>query len=189
MSANFDTINVVSGSLNIGSGVSYDIILSDVSGSSTVFNQNNKNIDFAISGTNSFLYYDASTGRLGIGDKNPDAALHIIAPCANDGLKIEGTTNCPTGVRLLLLHNPGISPETGSFPSTIDLAGHNSNSETIYYAQIRSRILSPDSLSSSGEIIFNVDHTGTPTTVFRSNTSNTVLGGLNNVSGSSYNVF
>ena len=189
MSANFDTINVVSGSLNIGSGVSYDIILSDVSGSSTVFNQNNKNIDFAISGTNSFLYYDASTGRLGIGDKNPDAALHIIAPCANDGLKIEGTTNCPTGVRLLLLHNPGISPETGSFPSTIDLAGHNSNSETIYYAQIRSKILSPDSLSSSGEIIFNVDHTGTPTTVFRSNTSNTVLGGLNNASGSSYNVF
>lgn len=189
MSANFDTINVVSGSLNIGSGTSYDIILSDVSGSSTVFNQNNQNIDFAISGTNSFLYYDASTGRLGIGDKNPDAALHIIAPCANDGLKIEGTTNCPTGVRLLLLHNPGVTPESGSFPSTIDLAGHNSNSETIYYAQIRSRILSPDSLSSSGEILFNVDHTGTPTTVFRSNTSNTVLGGLNNVSGSSYNVF
>jgi hypothetical protein len=28
MSANFDTINVVSGSLNIGSGTSYDIILS-----------------------------------------------------------------------------------------------------------------------------------------------------------------
>lgn len=189
MSANFDTINVVSGSLNIGSGISYDIILSDVSGSSTVFNQNNKNIDFAISGTNSFLYYDASTGRLGIGDKNPDASLHIIAPCANDGLKIEGTTNCPTGVRLLLLHNPGISPETGSFPSTIDLAGHNSNSETIYYAQIRSRILDPLSQASSGEIIFNVDHTGTPTTVFRSNTSNTVLGGLNNISGANYNVF
>lgn len=189
MSANFDAINVVSGTLNIGSGAVYDIILSDISGNRTVFNQNNQDIDFAISGVNNFLYYDASTGRLGIGERNPDTALHIIAPCANDGLKIEGTTNCPTGVRVLLLHNPGTSPETGNYPATIDLAGHNTNSETIYYAQIRSRILNPITSLTSGEILFNVDHTGIPTTVFRSNTANTVLGGFNLVSGSNYNVF
>lgn len=188
MSANFDTINVVSGTLNIGSGNIYDIILSDTSGNKTVFNQNHKNIDFVVSGVDNFLYYDASTGRLGIGDSQPDASLHIVAPCANDGLKLEGTTNCPTGVRILLLHNPGVSPETGSYPATIDLAGHNSNSETIYYGQIRSKILSPATSATSGEIIFNVDHTGTLSTVFRSNTANSVLGGLNNINGYAYNV-
>jgi len=94
MSANFDTINVVSGTLNIGSGNIYDIILSDTSGSSTVFNQNHKDIDFVVSGVDNYLYYDASTGRLGIGDKYPDAALHVIAPCANDGLKIRHNKLC-----------------------------------------------------------------------------------------------
>lgn len=181
--------NIISGILYLGSGIGYDNIISDTSGINTVFNRNGKNIDFAVSGTNSFLYYDASTGRLGLGDKNPDAALHIIAPCAYDGLKIEGTTNCPTGVRLLLLHNPGISPESGSYPATIDLAGHDGNSQTINYAQIRSRVLDPTTSATSGEIIFNVDHTGTLSTVFRSNTANTVLGGLNTINGYAYNVF
>ena len=187
MSATFDDINVVSGTLNIGSGSVYDIILSDTSGQPTIFNQNNIDIDFAVSGTNSLLYYDASTGRLGIGLDDPDTALHVIAPCANDGLKIEGTTNCPTGVRILLLHNPGIAPETGSYPSTIDLAGHDNNSQTIYYGQIRSRILSPETSATSGEIIFNVDHIGTLSTVFRANTANVSLGGLSTVTGYAYN--
>jgi len=180
--------NIISGILYLGSGTGYDNIISDTSGVNTVFNRNGQNIDFAVSGTNSFLYYDASTGRLGLGDKNPDAALHVIAPCAYDGLKIEGTTNCPTGVRLLLLHNPGISPESGSYPSTIDLAGHDTNSQTINYAQIRSKVLNPTTSATSGEIIFNVDHTGTLSTVFRANTANTVLGGLNIINGYSYNV-
>lgn len=180
--------NIISGILYLGSGTGYDNIISDTFGVNTVFNRNGQNIDFAVSGTSSFLYYDASTGRLGLGDKNPDAALHIIAPCAYDGLKIEGTTNCPTGVRLLLLHNPGISPESGSYPATIDLAGHDGNSQTINYAQIRSRVLDPTTSATSGEIIFNVDHTGTLSTVFRANTANTVLGGLNTINGYAYNV-
>lgn len=181
--------SVISGSLNIGSGLIYDTILSDKSGQITVFNQNNKDIDFAISGANSFLYYDASSDRLGIGDKIPDATLHIVAPCSNDGLKIEGTTNCPTGVRIFLLHNPGTASQTGDYPASLDFAGRDSNGSTIYYGQIRSRILDPVTSQTSGELIFNVDNTGTLSTVFRASSRNSVLGGLNNIDGSSYSSF
>lgn len=180
---------IISGTLNIGSGVPYDIILSETSGNKTVFNQNKQNIDFAISGTNSFVYYDASTDRLGVGVDDPDTALHIIAPCAYDGLKIEGTTNCATGVRVLLLHNPGITTTSGSFPSTIDLAGQNTNGQTVYYGQIRSKVLDPITSQTSGELLFNVDVSGAPLTVFRANYLNAVLGGLNTTNGTNYNVF
>lgn len=181
---------VISGTLNIGSGSPYDIILSESSGSPTIFNNRGLNIDFAVSGAgvDRFLYYDASVGRLGININDPDTALHVVAPCSNDGLKLESVANCPTGVRLLLLHNPGTASVTGSYPATIDLAGTNTNDQVIYYAQIRSRILDPLTSQTSGEIIFYVDHTGTQSRVFSANTNSVVLGGLNNISGNSYNI-
>lgn len=182
--------NVISGTLNIGSGSPYDIILSESSGLATIFNNRASNIDFAVSGASAgkFLYYDASTGRLGINVNDPDTALHVVAPCASDGLKIESVTNCATGVRVLLLHNPGTVSSTGSFPATIDLAGTNTNDQTILYAQIKSRILNPLTSQTSGEILFYVDHTGTQSEVFKANTNSVVLGGLNVITGYSYNV-
>ena len=52
MTALFDeNNNIVSGTLNIGSGTVYDIVLSDTAGNATLLNQNNLNIDFAVSGT------------------------------------------------------------------------------------------------------------------------------------------
>ena len=192
MSAYFDEINVISGTLNIGSGTSpnYDIILSDTSGITTSFNRLNKNIDFAIEGTSAdkVLYFDASTGRLGLGVDDPDAPLHIISSCAGAGLKIENITNCATGVRVLLLHNTQTAPETGSFPATIDLAGRDNNYNEIIYGQIRARILGSATSQTSGEMIFTVDHTGINRTVFRSSIVDTVLGGLNIASGNQYNV-
>lgn len=192
MSAYFDEINVVSGTLNIGSGSppNYDIILSDTSGVPTAFNLNNQNIDFVVEGssTDKVLYFDASTGRLGLGIDDPDSALHILASCANEGLKIESVTNCPTGVRVLLIHNTQTTPETGSFPATIDLAGRDDNYNQIIYGQIRSRILNPNTSQTSGEMVFTVDHTGVNRTVFRSSIVDTVLGGLNVATGHKYNV-
>lgn len=192
MSAYFDEINVVSGTLNIGSGTgpNYDIILSDTSGVPTTLNRLNKNIDFSVKGTSSdkLLYFDASTGRLGLGVDNPDAPLHIISSCAGAGLKIENITNCATGVRVFLLHNTQTPPETGSFPATIDLAGRDNNYNQIIYGQIRSRILNPLTSQTSGEMIFTVDHTGVNKTVFRSSIVDTVLGGLNVATGHNYNV-
>jgi hypothetical protein len=183
-------LNVISGTLNIGSGTTYDIILSDTSGNPTVFNQNRLNIDFAVSGTTAgdVLYFDASKGRLGINNTNPDAALHILTDCAYDGLKVENETNCATGVRILFVHNSQTPPETGSYPVTIDLAGRDNNYNSINYAQIKAKILDPASLQTSGEIIFSVDHTGISREVFRSSLVNTVLGGMNNVTGHFYDV-
>ena len=192
MSAYFDNINVVSGTLNIGSGTApnYDIILSDSSGIATQFNINNKNIDLMVEGTSNdkFLYFDASTGRLGLGVNDPDAPLHIVSSCAAGGLKIENLTNCTTGVRVLLLHNTQTAPETGSYPATIDLAGRDNNYNEIIYGQIRARILGSATSQTSGEMIFTVDHTGVNRTVFRSSLVNTVLGGLNIATGHNYNV-
>jgi hypothetical protein len=192
MSAYFDEINVVSGTLYVGSGTdpNYDIILSDTSGVPTVFNNNNQNIDFVVEGqsTDKVLYFDASTGRLGLGLDDPDSALHILASCANEGLKIENVTNCPTGVRVLLIHNTQTLPEVGGYPATIDLAGRDLNYNQIIYGQIRSRILNATTSQTSGEMIFTVDHTGVNQTVFRSSVVDTVLGGLNIANGHKYNV-
>mgnify|MGYP003108911674 CR=1 FL=1 len=154
---------------------------------SDLFDANN---DFAVSGTDAgdILFYDVSAGRLGINETSPDAALHVVTDCALDGLKIENQSNCATGVRVLLLHNSQTPPETGSLPVTIDLAGRDSNYTTINYAQIKSKILDPATSQTSGELLFTVDHTGVNREIFRSSLVNTVLGGLNNVSGHFYNV-
>jgi hypothetical protein len=192
MSAYFNEVNIVSGTLNIGSGTSpnYDIILSDTSGIPTVFNNLNKNLDFSVKGTSTdkILYFDASTGRLGLGTNLPDAPLHMVSSCASAGLKIENLTNCATGVRLLLIHKPQTPPETGSFPATIDLAGRDDNYADIIYGQIKARVLSSATSQTSGEILFTVDHTGVNKTVFRSSLVDTVLGGLNSATGNRYNV-
>lgn len=191
MSALFDeNNNIVSGTLNIGSGAIYDIILSDTSGNPTIFNQNNLDIDFAVSGTGNgdVLFYDVSTGRLGINVDSPDAALHVVTDCALDGLKVESETNCATGVRILFVHNSQTAPETGSYPVTIDLAGRDNNYSTINYAQIKSRILNPETSNTSGQIVFTVDHTGVSKEVFCASASDLILGPSNDPSGYSYNI-
>jgi hypothetical protein len=179
----------ITDNLIIGSGINPDITLSQTSGISTVFNANKQNIDFQISSTgNSSLTYDASTGRLGINTGLPDAVLHIVTPCSKDGLIIESITNCPTGVTLLLVHNPQTQPVSGSYPSIINLAGRDTNYNEIYYGQILSKILDPNTGSTSGEIIFTVDQTGINKPVFVANLANVTLGGNNSVSGFSYNI-
>lgn len=182
-------LHTISGTLNIGSGQIYDIILSDTSGNPTIFNRNKLDIDFIVSGVGSNnLYFDASKGRLGVNTANPDSTLHIVTDCAYDGLKVENETNCTTGVRILFIHNSQTLPQTGSYPVTIDLAGRDTSYSPINYAQIQSRILNPTALQTSGEILFTVDHTGVNKQVFRSSLVETVLGGMNNIRGYLYNV-
>lgn len=179
----------INDNLNIGSGVNPDIVLSQQSGINTIFNANKQDIDFKIYSTgNSNLTYDASTGRLGIGTGLPDAVLHVVAPCAKDGLIVESVTNCPTGVTLLLVHNPQTQPVSGSYPAIINLAGRDTNYNEIYYGQILSKILDPNTGATSGEIIFTVDQTGVNKPVFVANLNNVVLGGNNIASGSNYDV-
>lgn len=191
MTAIFDeNNNIVSGTLNIGSGVVYDIVLSDTSGSPTIFNQNNLNTDFKIEGTGSsdVLFYDASTARLGVNTTAPDAALHVVSDCAYEGAIIESVTNCPTGVRLLLIHNSQTPPENSGYPVTIDLAGRDTNYNRVLYGQIRSQALNTDTGNTSGALVFSVDYYGYEKEIFRSTYVDTVLGGANNISGHLYDV-
>ena len=180
----------ISGILYIGSGLTPDITLSDTVGINTVFNANKLNIDFSIkgTGTNGLVHFDASAGRLGIGTGLPDAVLHVVAPCAKDGLIVESITNCPTGVTLLLVHNPQITPISGSFPAIVNLAGRDSNYNEIIYGQIMSKILDASTGYTSGEIIFTVDEKGVNKPIFSANLQNVVLGGRNTVSGYAYTV-
>jgi hypothetical protein len=179
----------IPGTLNVGTGTIPDIRLSETSGVATAFNINKKDIDLSIKGTgNGLVYFDASTGRVGIGTGVPDAVLHVVAPCAKDGLIVESVTNCPTGVTLLLVHNPQTAPLSGSLPATINLAGRDTSYNEIAYGQIISKILDPITGYTSGEILFTVDNRGTNTPVFKANVKNVVLGGNNSVSGYAYTV-
>lgn len=185
-----NSLSTVSGVLVLGSDVAQDIILSNIPGSGTIFNNQKKNIDFYVkgTGTNSAFYYDASYGRLGINTTQPDTLLHIVSNCSLDGLKIETTTNCTTGVHLLLQHNPGATPISGSFPATISLAGRDDNGNTIYYAQLRSKAVYTDGDSATGtqgELLAYVDHDSTGNLVMRLSNSGTYLGPHNTLTGAS----
>ena len=184
------SLTTVSGVLVLGSDVAQDIILSNIPGSGTIFNNQKKDIDFYVKGTgnNSAFYYDASLGRLGINTTQPDTLLHIVSNCSLDGLKIETTTNCTTGVHLLLQHNPGATPISGSFPATISLAGRDDNGNVIHYAQLRSKAVYIDGDSvtgTQGELLAYVDHDGTGNLVMRLSNSGTYLGPHNILTGAS----
>lgn len=148
-----NSITSVSGVLVLGTDVAQDIILSDIDGSGTIFNNEHKNIDFVAYGSGyngNVLFYDASAGRLGVNTLAPDALFHVVSNCALDGFKIETTTNCTTGTHLYMLHNPGSSPVDGSYNATISLAGRDANANVINYARIRSVASSTDNNSASG---------------------------------------
>ncbi len=180
----------ISGILNIGTGTPPDSILSDIAGTNTSFNLNREDIDFAVYGTggNSLIYFDASTGRLGIGTGLPQTALHVVAPCSTDGMKIESITNCATGVRLTLRHSPGIDPVAGSYPATINLMGRDESNRDIIYGQITSKILNATNGNTSGELIFTVDKQQTNKTVFSATPLNVYMGPDNTVNGNNFSV-
>lgn len=189
------SLSTVSGVLVLGSDVAQDIILSNISGSGTIFNNQRKDIDFYVKGTGSTdsFFYDASMGRLGVNTLAPDAAFHIVSDCALDGVKIESNTNCTTGVHLFLHHNPGAVPTEGSYPATISLAGRDDNANVIYYAQLKSKAVYVDgdvANGTQGELLAYVDHDGTGNLVLRLSNSGTYLGPHNSLTGgsTSYNL-
>lgn len=189
------SLSTVSGVLVLGSDVAQDIILSNISGSGTIFNNQRKDIDFYVKGTGSTdsFFYDASMGRLGVNTLAPDAAFHIVSDCALDGVKIESNTNCTTGVHLFLHHNPGAVPIEGSHPATISLAGRDDNANVIYYAQIKSKAVYVDgdvANGTQGELLGYVDHNGSENLVLRLSNSGTYLGPHNSLTGgsTSYNL-
>jgi hypothetical protein len=190
-----DSISSVSGVLVLGTDVAQDIILSDIDGSGTIFNNLHKNIDFVAYGSGyngNVLFYDASAGRLGVNTQAPDALFHVVSNCALDGFKIETTTNCTTGTHLYMLHNPGSTPIDGSYNATISLAGRDSNANVINYARIRSVASSTDNNSPSGtfgELRAFIDKDASDSRVLLLSRDTSLLGTENSLEADSlYNV-
>jgi hypothetical protein len=167
-----------SGTLLIGdSNASSASIILPSSGQNIIFNNQQYNSDFVVKGTGTNqLFFDASTGRLGINTGSPSTILHVVGRCANDTLKVESSTECPTGVALTLYHSPNTGSQTGDYPATINLAGRNASAQQINYAQIRSRILGTALGATSGELLFNVDHSGVSKNIASFNVGSINLG-------------
>ena len=179
------SLTTVSGVLVLGSDVAQDVILSDVEGSGTIFNNRNRNIDFIVKGSGDadrVLFYDASMGRLGINTQAPDHLVHMVSTCALDGFKIETTTNCTTGVHLYMLHNPGSTPVDGSYNGTISMAGRDHNGNEIDYAKIRALAASTDNNTASGtfgELHAFIDENAQDSQVLRLSREAVLLGASN----------
>jgi hypothetical protein len=61
---------------------SANIVLPSSSGQNIIFNNDAYNSDFIVKGTgNNQLFFDASTGRLGINTGSPSTVLHIVGKC------------------------------------------------------------------------------------------------------------
>jgi hypothetical protein len=182
-----ESLSTVSGVVVLGSDAAADIILSDIDGSGTIFNNLYKNIDFYVKGsgdTGNAFYYDASKGRLGINTLEPDSLVHVVSNCALDGFKIETTTNCSTGVHIFMLHNPGSAPIDGSYNGTISLAGRDHNNNVINYARLRSLAASTDNNSTSGtfgELHGFIDKNGDDSMVMRLARDVVLLGSANDL--------
>jgi len=159
------------------------------SGYNTRFNISGYDSDFEVKGTGSNrIYYDASTGRLGINTAGlPSTILHVVGSCANETMRIESSTACNTGVALTLYHNPPNGVPPGAYPATINLAGRNSNGQQVNYARVSSRVLGSGINATSGELIIDVDYTGVTTNVFSIHPFRTVIG-LNSSGNSNTNV-
>lgn len=155
-----------------------DIILDGSGSYNTVFNQQALNVDFQVKGTGTTnqLYFDASSGRLGVNTSSPTSILHVVGRCANENFKLESTSNCPTGVGLTLYHNPQGGSSVDDIPGFINLAGRNSNGQRVNYGKISSKILGTTINSTSGEIVISVDHNGLDTNVINASPQKTSIG-------------
>lgn len=163
--------------LGSDSPTSANVIIPATSGQNIIFNKQSYDSNFQVKGTGTNqLFFDASTGRLGLNTSSPSTILHIIGRCANDTMRLESSTSCATGVSLTLYHNPSNGSQIGDNPATINLAGRNSNGQQINYAQIKSRILGTNINSTSGELIFSVDVSGVSTNILTTHPRKTIIG-------------
>ena len=196
----WDNSNLILGGSSIASG---NIILPAFSGQNIVLNNKAYNADFQVKGTGTVnqLYFDASTGRLGVNTNTPSSVLHLVGRCANETLRLETSSECASGTQLTLYHNSTSGSEVGDYPAIINLAGRNSNAQQVNYAQIKSRILGTTINNTSGELLFNVDLSGVSTNILavhptkiniglasQTNDNNNVIIG-NRVINSGYNNF
>lgn len=129
---------------------------------SVVFNNLKKSADFIVNGSGDKSLFFGSEGRLGINipsGSRPQTSLHIINNACQEGIRLENRNQCYPA-NLTLYHKPSTLPADGSLAATLNLSGKNSSNNQIQYSQLRSRILSANTASSSGELAIATDKAG-----------------------------
>lgn len=141
----------------------YSII--STTGNPTVFNKNYTNADFIVYGSGSKnMYWSGRQGRFGINippGSSPASPLHLInVENCSELLRVENR-NPNTRSNLTLYHRPSILPATGTVCSTINFNSRDNTNSTINLAQIKGTVLGNTAYSTSGQLSFAVDNSGT----------------------------
>jgi hypothetical protein len=143
-----------------GSEQSADTVISG--SGTTIFNKTSKNTDFIINGSgNRNCIFDAS-GKIGLNlpsGAKPATLLHIVGQGCDSNIRLENRSSCSTP-KLVLYHKPSTTLDSGSLVGSIHLAGKNSVGSEIDYSQIRTRAISSQASSPSGELVVSINNGG-----------------------------
>jgi len=121
-------------------------------------------------------------GRLGLNIPSgslPQTALHVLSYACQEGIRLENRNSCYPA-NLTLYHKPSTLPSNGSIVSTINLSSKNSANAQVNYAQLRSKIVNSDSVSSSGEFAIAIQNNGSLVEALRINPTGLVASVGNN---------
>lgn len=153
--------------------------------SSTIFNNLRGASDFIVRGSGDKSLFFGHEGRLGINipsGSRPQTSLHIINNACQEAIRLENRNQCYPA-NLTLYHKPSTLPENNSTAATINLSGKNSSNNQIEYVQLRSRILSANAVSTSGEFAIATEKLGNRIESIITNADKTnIIAGTNSIS-------
>jgi hypothetical protein len=161
------TVVISSGLLLVGASSSnpslaQNIIPLSFGNKDIVFNNTNGSGNFVVKGLSDKNLVFTKDGRLGINIPSgslPQTALHLLSYACQEGIRLENRNSCYPA-NLTLYHKPSTLPSSHSVVSTINLSSKNAANAQVNYAQLRSKIINSDSISSSGEFAVAVQNNG-----------------------------
>jgi hypothetical protein len=159
-----------------------NIIPLSLSNNDTVFNNTNSSGNFVVKGLGDKNLIFTKDGRLGLNIPSgslPQTALHVLSYACQEGIRLENRNSCYPA-NLTLYHKPSTLPSNGSIVSTINLSSKNSANAQVNYAQLRSKIVNSDSVSSSGEFAIAIQNNGSLVEALRINPTGLVASVGNN---------
>lgn len=152
--------------------------------SSTIFNNLRGPSDFIVRGSGEKNLFFGHEGRLGINipsGSRPQTSLHIINNACQEAIRLENRNQCYPA-NLTLYHKPSTLPEDNSIAATINLSGKNSSNNQIEYVQLRSRIISANAISTSGEFAIATEKLGNRIESIITNADRTnIIAGTNSI--------
>lgn len=181
------SIVVSSGLLLVGAtstnpSLAQNIIPLSLSNQDIIFNNMHSSGNFVVKGLSDKNLVFTKDGRLGINIPSgalPQTALHLLSYACQEGIRLENRNSCYPA-NLTLYHKPSTLPVTHSVVSTINLSSKNAANAQVNYAQLRSKIISSDSISSSGEFAVAVQNNGSLVESLRINPTGFIASVANN---------